>query len=211
VLTALDSLDAKDGGAESGVLKGAVEALAMLVDARDHYTGAHTDEVANLSIRIALTLGLDSSDAHEIGLAGKLHDIGKVAVPDAMLRKPTGLTPEEWAVMRRHPIVGAGVVRRIPTLGLLAPAIRGHHEHWDGSGYPDGLCGTEIPLAARIVAVADAYGAITTERPYRAASSPEWALAEIRRCAGTQFDPRVVAALERLLEAAPTAAGAADA
>ena len=188
---------------EDAALVGAVEALAALVEARDQYTGAHMQAVSILALRLALALGLDASDARMIGLAGQLHDVGKIAVPEAILRKPGRLAAEEWALVRRHPVVGADVVGRVPALRVLAPVIRAHHERWDGRGYPDNLAGESIPLGARIVAAADAYGAMTTQRPYKDARSPDDALAEMNRCAGTQFDPAVVAALERVLAGDP--------
>jgi diguanylate cyclase (GGDEF)-like protein/putative nucleotidyltransferase with HDIG domain len=184
---------------QEAALVGTVEALAALVEARDHYTGQHTHEVAALAMRLALALGLDTSQARMVGLVGRLHDVGKVAIPDAVLQKPGRLTENEWVLMRAHAAVGADVVRRVPALRVLAPLIHAHHEKWDGSGYPDGLTGEEIPLGARIVAVADAYGAMTTDRPYRPACTPAAALAELRRCAGTQFDPAVIATVERVL------------
>lgn len=189
---------------EDVALMGTVEALASLVEARDRYTGAHTLEVAVLATEIAQRLGLDAAEVRRIGLAGRLHDVGKVAVPDAILCKPAPLTGEEWAVMRRHPIVGADVVSCVPALRALAPLIRGHHERWDGQGYPDGQAGTAIPLGARIVAVVDAYGALTTDRPYRRGRDAAGALRELRRCAGAQFDPSIVAALAQVLAARST-------
>lgn len=182
-----------------GTLVETVEALAGLVDARDHCTGEHVDAVAALAVRLALALGVDTSEAHTIGLAARLHDIGKVAIPDAILRKPSRLNDEEATLMRTHPAVGAGVIARVPALSPLAPIIRGHHEWWNGAGYPDGLSGEEIPLGARIVTVADAYKAMTGDRPYRRGCSPSVALNEVRRCAGTQFDPLVVAKFESVL------------
>ncbi|HEV2582845.1 MAG TPA: amino acid permease [Ktedonobacteraceae bacterium] len=187
------------GSREDVALTGAVEALAALVEARDQYTGDHTSEVATLATQIALRLGLSEADARMVGLAGHLHDLGKVAIPDDVLQKPSGLTPEEWELMRTHPVVGADVVSRMPSLRVLVPAIRGHHERWDGEGYPDRLSGEDIALGARIIAVADAYGAMTTDRPYRKAGSPSWAMRELRRCAGVQFDPTIVDALEQVL------------
>ncbi|MGI4787652.1 MAG: bifunctional diguanylate cyclase/phosphohydrolase, partial [Janthinobacterium lividum] len=188
------------GSREEATLCGEVAALAALVAARDRYTGQHTDEVAALSIRLALALGQDMQAARMAGLVGQLHDVGKVAIPDAVLQKPGRLTEAEWALMRQHPVVGADVVSRMPSLRVIAPSIRGHHERWDGSGYPDGLAGEAIPLAARIVAVADAYGAMTTDRPYRRGMAPRPALEEMHRCAGTQFDAAVVAALGQTLQ-----------
>ena len=187
------------GSREEAALAGTVEALATLVEARDHYTGQHTRQVARLTLQLALALGLDASEAYMIGMAGRLHDVGKVAVPDAVLQKPGRLTEKEWEVIRKHPEVGADVVSRVPSLRTLAPVIRAHHERWDGQGYPDKLVGEAIPLGARIVAVADAYHAMTTNRPYQPARDAASALAELRHCAGTQFDPTVVQGLERIL------------
>ncbi|HEY3330476.1 MAG TPA: diguanylate cyclase [Capsulimonadaceae bacterium] len=176
-----------------------VEALALLVDARDCYTGRHTDNVAELSRAIGRAMGIADADIELIGMVGQLHDIGKVAIPDSVLRKPGPLTEEEWDLMRTHPVVGADVASRMATLRVISGAIRSHHERWDGNGYPDGLKGTEIPIAARIVTVADSFSAITTDRPYRRAKSFDWALDELKSCAGAQFDPDVVAALELVL------------
>jgi putative nucleotidyltransferase with HDIG domain len=175
------------------------DALAMLVDERDHATGAHIVEVEELARRIALEVGCDEAEALTIGVAARLHDVGKVAVPDAVLNKREPLTDDEWATLRRHPVVGAEVVRRIPELHAAAPLIRAHHERWDGRGYPDGLSGHEIPLGARVIAVADAFTAMFAGRIYRAPVARGAALDELRRCAGTQFDPRVVTAAERVL------------
>jgi diguanylate cyclase (GGDEF)-like protein len=187
-----------DNSREQTAMAGTVEALAALINARDAYTGLHTDEVAALSVKLAHAMGLGAAESRMVGVAARLHDVGKVAIPDAILRKPGRLTEDEWTLMREHPGVAADVVQRVPALRAIAPLIRGHHERWDGTGYPDGLMGEAIPFGARIIAVADAYAAITTERPYRQQSDSAWALAELRRCAGTQFDPAVVTALERV-------------
>jgi HD-GYP domain-containing protein (c-di-GMP phosphodiesterase class II) len=181
------------------MLTGAAEALAALVAARDGCAGAHTEDVSALALQLAVACGLTAAEAHMLGLAGRLHDIGKVAVPDAILHKPGPLSEAEWTIIRTHPAVGADVIERIPALRPIAPLVRGHHERWDGQGYPDQLAGEAIPLGARILAAADAYAAIITDRPYRRAQSPARAITELRRHAGTQFDPQVVAALERVL------------
>jgi HD-GYP domain-containing protein (c-di-GMP phosphodiesterase class II) len=135
-------------------------------------------------------------------MAGRLHDIGKVVVPEAVLLKDGPLTEGEWALIRMHPAVGADVVEKVPALRALAPMIRGHHERWDGKGYPDGLAGDQIPLGGRILAVADAYVTMTVGRPYRPAFHASWALEELRRGSGSQFDPAVVLAMERVLDLA---------
>lgn len=201
VVAALLAETSAGGSREEAALAGTVEALAALVEARDNYTGRHTQEVATLTLRLALALGLDATEAHMIGLAARLHDVGKIGVPDAVLQKAARLTEQEWIMMRAHPGVGADVVGHVPALRALAPVIRAHHERWDGQGYPDGLAGEAIPLGARIIGVADAYGAMTSDRPYRQARTADWAIGEIQRCAGAQFDPAVVAALEQVLAA----------
>jgi two-component system, cell cycle response regulator len=139
-----------------------------------------------------------------------LHDVGKVAIPEHVLVKPGRLDPAEWAIMRTHPVVGEEVVRRVPALREAAPSVRHHHERYDGSGYPDGLAGATIPIEARVVAAADAYAAITAERPYSAARTPQEAVAELRRSAGGHLDPVVVEALIAVLgiAAAPDALAA---
>lgn len=184
---------------EETALLSTVEALAELAAARDRYAAEHASRVAALACDLARQLGCGTAEQRLIGLAGRLHDIGKVALPDAVLQKAAQLTPEEWALMRQHPIIGADIVGRVPSLRVLAPLIRHHHERWDGLGYPDGLAGEAIPLLARIIAVADAYAAMTSARPYRRARQPHEALRELQRCAGTHFDPAVVAAMHQLV------------
>jgi HD-GYP domain-containing protein (c-di-GMP phosphodiesterase class II) len=179
----------------------AVEALAMLVDRRDAGTSRHSGRVAELAYATALELGCDRRFAEDVYLAGRLHDIGKVAVPDSILRKQTALTEEEWKLIRLHPSIGADVVSHITGLARLAPIIRGHHERYDGGGYPDGLCGEEIPFGARIVAVADAFDAMISDRAYRQPMTVEEARRRLRECAGTQLDAEAVAALDRHLDA----------
>ena len=204
---ALFSASPAEGGREEAMLLGMAEALVSLVEARDHVTGRHSQQVADLVFQLALALGWPASEAQMLALAGKLHDVGKIAIPDAVLQKPGALTEEEWALIRIHPVVGADVVSHIPALRPLAPVIRAHHERWDGQGYPDRLAGEAIPLGARILMVVDAYLAMSIDRPYRKAYAPAVALTELQRCAGSQFDPQVVEALVSLLpphaEAAP--------
>lgn len=198
-VSALSAEMAAVGSRDAVALTGTVEALAALVDARDAYTGQHAHDVSTLSVRLALALGLDTSETHLLALAARLHDVGKVVVPDAVLRKPGRLNADEWALIRQHPAVGADVVSRVPALRALAPIIRAHHERFDGGGYPDGLAGDAIPSGARIIAVADAFNAMTTDRPYRKAATVPAALEELRRCGGAQFDVSIVDALERVL------------
>jgi putative nucleotidyltransferase with HDIG domain len=166
--------------------------------------------VAELAARTARRLGLDEQDVELARLAASLHDLGKLAIPEEILRKPGPLTEPERIVLERHPQIG---FRMLESLGVdpVAEWVLHHHERWDGAGYPDGLVGQQIPLGARIIFVADAYDAMTSERIYRRRVTPEEAIAELDRCAGTQFDPEVVAALaeELELDATPTAEPAA--
>jgi len=196
---ALFPISHPEGGREETALVGVAEALVTLVEARDHLTRQHSHQVAGLAFELALALDWPASEAQMLELAGQLHDIGKVAIPETILQKPGPLTTQEWDVMQTHPVVGADVVSHIPALRTLAPVIRAHHERWDGHGYPDQLAREAIPLAARILAVADAYLAMIMDRPYQPARSSAAALAELRRCAGSQFDTQVVEALVRLL------------
>ncbi len=172
-----------------------VRALSNAVEARDAYTAKHAERVAayGLEIARAMDLQLVADPATEFGFL--LHDVGKVAITDGILHKPGPLTPAERAVMEQHPVIGARIVADIPFLaGDAAAVIRSHHERWDGGGYPDGLNGTDIPLAARIFSVADVLDALTTTRPYRTASPIGEARARIATAAGAHFDPTVVAA-----------------
>jgi diguanylate cyclase (GGDEF)-like protein/putative nucleotidyltransferase with HDIG domain len=177
----------------------AAASLAKAVDLRDTYTGSHSARVAELAARVASRLGLDQEQIELARLAGSLHDLGKLAIPEEILRKPGPLTGPERLVLERHPQIG---YRMLDSLGIepVAEWILHHHERWDGTGYPDRLPGSEIPLGARIIFVVDAYDAMTSDRVYRGRLSQEEALAELERCAGTQFDPGVVAALADELE-----------
>ena len=171
-----------------------VRALASAVEARDAYTGRHAERVAAYGLQIAQACGMRIADEPQIEFGFLLHDVGKVAVPDAILFKPGPLTSIERAVIEQHPITGTEIVRDIEFLGAARDVIRSHHERWDGSGYPDGLAGEEIPIGARIFAVADAVDSITNHRPYREAQSWRACRLEIMAQKGKQFDPDVVEA-----------------
>jgi putative nucleotidyltransferase with HDIG domain len=178
----------------------ATNALLAAVGARDGYTGEHSEAVLRLAARVAERLRLDERAVDRIRQAALLHDIGKIAIPDAILNKPGPLTLEEWDVMRTHPIIGEEIVSTARGLEELAPVLRAEHERWDGGGYPDGLCGEQIPLASRITFVCDAYHAMTSDRPYRAALSVEVAREQIAAGAGTQFCPASARALLDVLD-----------
>ena len=169
-----------------------LEALGSAIDTRDVGTHAHSRRVRGYSLAIARAHGVPESQMPDIEHGVLLHDIGKIGIPDAILLKPGALTPEEWMVMRTHPEIGRRLVEKIPFLHGAVSIIYNHHERWDGTGYPQGLRGEEIPLGPRIFALADALDAMTFDRPYSRAISFETARAEIRRCAGTHFDPVVV-------------------
>jgi HD-GYP domain-containing protein (c-di-GMP phosphodiesterase class II) len=178
-----------------GAFTTALAVLTSTVEAKDDYTACHGEDVAVLAERVAMRMCLGSGQARDVRYAAMLHDIGKVAVPSEILLKPGPLTDDEWVVMRSHAAIGGDLVARIDAFAHLATAVRASHERWDGGGYPDGLAGKRIPLAARIIAVCDTYDAIVTDRPYRAAGTPEEACAELRRVAGSQLDATVVEAV----------------
>ncbi len=178
-----------------------IRALVMTVEAKDQYTHGHSMRVQAWALAIGKELGFEEQRLRMLSYAGELHDIGKLAVPDSVLNAARALTESEWALVRQHPGRGVEMVGHIGFLRLALPAIRHHHERLDGRGYPDGLSGEEIPLEARILAVVDSYDAMTSTRPYRTPFTHEVAAAELRRCVGTQFDPRCVEAfLESLGE-----------
>lgn len=167
-------------------------ALAAAVEAKDAHTEAHTERVARTAHRLAGKLGLPPAERQAAYLAGKVHDIGKIGVPDSILSKPGALADTEWAVMRRHPIVGENIVRPLHSADQIRPVVRHHHEAWNGSGYPDGLRGNEIPLLARLVAVCDAYDSLTSDRPYRAGRTVEDAITILIEGRGRQWDAQLV-------------------
>ncbi|HEX6699172.1 MAG TPA: HD-GYP domain-containing protein [Gaiellaceae bacterium] len=180
--------------------RAAMEGLAATVDARDAYTAGHSRRVRHISLAIGAELGLDAEELEVLAQAALLHDIGKIAIPDAILLKAGRLTAEEWKIMQTHSQEGAQIIERLGFLDAAVPIIRHHHERLDGSGYPDGLRGDDIPLLARVVHLADALDSMVTDRVYRAGFEPALALAEIRGATGIQFCPDAVGALERAME-----------
>jgi diguanylate cyclase (GGDEF)-like protein len=203
-----------DGGARiatrsSGVLDPfraqahVIEALAAALAERDRYTGEHSASVVDLAKTVAVGLGLDEVEVGRVGHAALLHDIGKVGVPDSILHKAGPLAAEEWELMREHPLIGERILCAIPGMGGVARIVRHEHERFDGSGYPDGLAGEEIPMGSRIILACDAYHAMTSDRAYRGAMDHREAVAELASCSGTQFDPKVVTALVSYLGRGP--------
>ncbi len=194
----------KKGKATQEIL-GMVYALAAAVDAavdaKDHYTYGHSKKVAQSAIALAEALDLPPPKIATIRATAMLHDIGKIGIPDGTLTKPDRLTDEEWKLLKTHPQMGAQIIRHVPDLANCVPGIQHHHEHWDGTGYPSGLSGENIPLDARIIAIADAYAAMTSIRPYRKAMSPQNAIEELRRSAGTQLDPKLTELFVTVTEA----------
>jgi diguanylate cyclase (GGDEF)-like protein/putative nucleotidyltransferase with HDIG domain len=185
----------------------AAASLARAVDTRDAYTGSHSQRVAQLAGRIAQQLGVEAEDVELTRLAASLHDLGKLAIPEEILRKPASLSEPERVILERHPQIG---FRMLESLGVdpVAEWVLHHHERWDGTGYPDKLAGEEIPLGARIIFVADAFDAMTSDRVYRRPLGHDDALAELERCAGTQFDPSIVRVFVESLAAELAPAGA---
>jgi putative nucleotidyltransferase with HDIG domain len=171
-----------------------LSALVAALDAREQETGDHSQRVVRFTLAIAERLGVESPELEEVARGALLHDIGKIGVADSILLKPGPLTPAEWTEMRKHPDIGYQIIGNIPFLRQAAEIVLSHQERWDGAGYPRRLAGEAIPRGARIFAVADTLDAIVTDRPYRKGRSFEEARAEIERCSGTQFDPRVVRA-----------------
>jgi putative two-component system response regulator len=174
--------------------------LANAIELRDHYTRGHVERVRNHAISIALQLGWTDGHQNHLAYGSILHDIGKIHILESVLSKPGPLDDAEWDEMKKHPVVGAEMVKNITYLQNAIPIIRYHHERWDGTGYPDGLSGESIPIAARIVAVADSLDAMITSRTYRVALTPDQAYDEIVRCSGTHFDPVVVRAFQQVWE-----------
>ena len=171
-----------------------VQALAAAMEAKDHYTAEHADMLASMAVAVGAKLGLSAEQLRDVQYAAVLHDIGKIGIPGHILNKPDKLTDEEFAVMAQHTIIGERIIANIDYLAPIAGIIRSAHERWDGRGYPDKLAADRIPLASRILLVCDAYHAMTSDRPYRPAMPQAQALEELRRNAGSQFDPHVIEA-----------------
>jgi two-component system cell cycle response regulator len=177
----------------------ALGALFASLDARDSYTSRHSEEVVELSVLVTRELGMPESFVEEVRQVALLHDIGKLGIPEDILHTPGPLEPEEWAFVRRHPLIGERIIGAAPALAAAAKLVRSTHERLDGSGYPDRRGGEEIPLGSRVIAVCDAFTAMTAPRPYAAQRTIPEAIAELRRCAGSQFDPAVVDTLSELV------------
>jgi HD-GYP domain-containing protein (c-di-GMP phosphodiesterase class II) len=178
--------------------------LANALEAKDSYTKGHSERVGAWSRGVATALGLPAAEVDMIGQAGLLHDIGKIGIPEAVLRKPGPLEPEEWVVMRNHPLIGAQIVSPFDFFTAGALMIRHHHERHDGSGYPDGLVGDEIPIGARVIAVVDVYDALTSHRPYRAALPHATVIARLGEAAGRTLDEDAVSAFIDLIQTLST-------
>ena len=176
-----------------------IAVLADAIEAKDAYTRGHCESVMRLAVEVGRRLELKGEKLDEVRYSALLHDVGKIGVPDGILLKPGKLMDEEFLIIQKHPAIGRDLVSRVPTLNRLTDAILHHHEKWDGSGYPEGLAGEGIPLAARIVGAVDAFDAMTTPRPYRNAVSHQEAVAEMKRCSGTQFDPTIVELIDQIL------------
>jgi HD-GYP domain-containing protein (c-di-GMP phosphodiesterase class II) len=178
--------------------------LGDVVEADDAYTGSHSRDVVSLVIDVADRLGLDAPQRRDAEFAALLHDIGKIKVPGEIINKPGKLTDEEWEIMKAHTVEGEKLLSQVGgILGNVGRIVRSCHEDWDGTGYPDGLVGEEIPLVARIVRACDAFSAMTTDRSYRKARPVEEAVAELKRCSGTDFDPVVVETLAASVSSTP--------
>ena len=176
-----------------------VDALLAALAARDNYTSDHSEAVVSLAGAVARRMHLPVAVVSQVEKVARLHDIGKIGIPDSILRKPGSLDSDEWELMRQHPIIGARIAQSVGTLAHLAPAIRAEHERWDGMGYPDGLAGRSIPLASRIILACDAYHAMVSDRPYRKAMDVRDAFAELQRHSGSQFCPETTVALIEIL------------
>jgi putative nucleotidyltransferase with HDIG domain len=184
----------------SGGSFGVLDALVTAIDNKDHYTRRHSEEVTHYSLLVAKDLNYSEEALRAVRISGLLHDVGKIAVPDEILRHPGELGKDEWEIMRQHPVFGALIVKDLPHLDEVLDGVRHHHERWDGKGYPDGLKENDIPMMGRLLAVGDCFSAMTTNRPYRKAFAPEDALREIERSSGVQFDPMIAKTFVRVMQ-----------
>jgi putative two-component system response regulator len=174
------------------VVMDTLTSLALAVDAKDQFTQGHSQKVSGYAVLIAEAMQLSSAEIEEIRLGGMLHDVGKVGIPESILNKCGPLNPDEWETMKRHVEYGAKLLEPLRGTDRVCSMVRHHHEFFDGSGYPQGFAGSQIPLGSRIIAIADAYDTITSERTYKKAHTPEEAFLELERCGGAQFDPELV-------------------
>jgi HD-GYP domain-containing protein (c-di-GMP phosphodiesterase class II) len=194
----------------SHAYRGTAMLLGDMVESDDAYTGSHSRDVVELAVEVGTRMGLDGDTLRDLEFGALLHDVGKIAVPKEILNKPGRLTTQEWEVMKQHTIEGQRMLENVGgVLARVGVIVRASHEHFDGTGYPDGLTGDAIPVEARICAACDAFSAMTTHRPYRPPMPIDAALAELRRCSGTQFDPEAVAALAQIIEVDELASGRA--
>jgi putative nucleotidyltransferase with HDIG domain len=177
-----------------------VGALAAALEAKDAYTGNHAQAIAEFAVAVGEELGLSGRELRATRMGALLHDVGKIGIPESILNKPGPLTDDEFTVMKRHTLIGADIISGIPGMEEVVALVRSSHERWDGRGYPDGLQGNEVPRGAYVIAVCDAYHAMTEDRVYRKAMSVEGAVEELRRCSGSQFMPAAVDALITVVE-----------
>ncbi len=185
-----------------------IAALSRSMEVKDGYTGGHTERVSDVAAALGRRLGFKGEELDAIEIGALLHDIGKIGIPERILHKPGPLDDEEWEVMKTHPVLSEHILAGVGLSPIVLQIARSSHERVDGKGYPDGLAGDDVPLPARIVLVADAFDALTSDRPYRRGTTPEKAIDEIRAHGGTQFCPRVLAALERVYHEEPELLGA---
>lgn len=193
----VDRIERGDGEYRSALSM--ISALTAAIDAKDHYTYAHSKNVARYAATLAVAAGLNDDQVRTIYAAGLLHDIGKISIPENILNKTGKLEDGEYRVMKDHVNSSIEMIRHLPEMDYLIPAVLGHHERWDGKGYPRGIAGEEIPVSARCLAIADVFDAMTTDRPYRRGLPLEYALEEIRKGAGTQFDPSLAKTFIQLI------------
>jgi putative nucleotidyltransferase with HDIG domain len=200
------SLAEQGGGSDDTLVPAVVDtvtSLALAIDAKDRYTQGHSQKVSTYAVMIATALEMSKEEVEEIRLAGLLHDIGKVGIPEAILNKSGPLDASEWETMKTHTELGAKILEPLKAMSRIRLMVRHHHEFYDGTGYPGRLSGEQIPYGARLIAIADAYDTITSERTYKKARTPEDAFSELERCAANQFDPKIVRAFIETMRNAP--------